>query len=75
MIVQLVLFGQLHKLAQIHDGHTVADVAHHAQVVGDEQVGQPQLGLQILQQIDYLGLNRDVESKGRLVADAALDHS
>ncbi len=45
------------------------DVAHHRQVVGDEQVGQSEPALQLLQQVDDLRLDRDVERRDRLVAD------
>ena len=41
----------------------------HGQVVGNEQVSQPKLGLQILQQIDHLGLHRYVQGRHRFVAD------
>ena len=43
--------------------------AHHAQVVRDEQVGQPEVGLQIEQQVQDLRLHRDVERRDRLVGD------
>ena len=51
------------------------DVSHDAQVVGDEQVGQVELLLQVLEQVDDLGLNRHVERRDRLVAhdEARLD--
>ena len=42
---------------------------HDAQVVRDEQVGQPELGLQIQQQIQDLRLHRDVQRRDRLVGD------
>ena len=37
--------------------------------MGDEDVRQSELALQLLEQIDDLGLNRDVERRDRLVAD------
>ena len=40
----------------------------HAQVVGDEQVGQAQLPLELLEQVEHLGLDRDVERGHGLVA-------
>ena len=43
LLVELVAVGQLDDLAQVHHRHAVADVAHHRQVVGDEQVGQVEL--------------------------------
>ena len=44
-------------------------MAHHQQVMGNEQVGQAQLILQIIKHIDDLGLNAHVQSGDRLVAD------
>ena len=67
--VDLVAVGQLHDLAQVHDRHTVADVLDDPQVVRDEEVGQAELLLQVLQQVDDLRLDRDVERGHRLVGD------
>ena len=47
----------------------MADVLHHRQIVCDEQVGQPELVLQVLQEIDHLRLNGDIESRDRLLPD------
>jgi hypothetical protein len=44
-------------------------VPHDRQVVGDEQVCQRELGLELLQQVDDLRLNRDVERGDGLVRD------
>ena len=61
--------GDLHDLAEVHHGHPVADVLNHAHVVGDEQVRQPELPLQIAQQVQDLRLDRYVEGGYGLVAD------
>jgi len=45
---------------------------HHTQVVGNEQVGQSQLFLKIHQDIEDLGLKRDVESLDRHIGDDEL---
>jgi len=47
----------LHDLAEIHHHHAVADVANDRKVVGDEQVRELQLALQVLEQVDDLSLN------------------
>ena len=39
------------------------------QIVSDEEIGDAEFLLQVLQQIDDLGLNRDVERRDRFVAD------
>ena len=41
----------------------------HRQVVRNEQVGEPELALQIDQQVDDLRTNRHVERRHRFVAD------
>ena len=45
---------------------------HDAEVVGDEQVGQAELVLQVVEQVDDLRLDRDVERRDRLVGDDEL---
>ena len=44
-------------------------MAHHAEVVGDEDVGEAELVLEVVEQVDDLGLDRDVERAHRLVGD------
>ena len=56
-------------LPEVHDGHAVGDVAHDREIVGDEEVREPELRLEILEQVDDLRLDRDVERGHRLVAD------
>ena len=53
----------------LHDDDVVGHLAHHRQVVGDEQVGQPQVGLQLGQQAQDLGLDEDVQGGDGLVQD------
>ena len=59
----------LHDLARVHHEHSVGEVAHHAQVVRDEEVGEVDLPLQLAEQVEDLGLHGDVERRGRLVED------
>ncbi len=70
--VELLRRPELDDLAQVHDRHPVADVLHDRQVVGDEQVGQPESGAQVGQEVEDLGLDRHVERRDRLVADDEL---
>ena len=69
IFIELVARCQFHHLAEIHHPHARGDVAHHAEIVRDEQVGQPQILAQLFQQIDDLRLDRDIERRDRLVAD------
>ena len=67
--VQRIAVGQLHDLSQVHHRHTIADMAHHAQVVGDEDISQAQFFLQVFQQVDHLGLNGDIQRGNRLITN------
>lgn len=60
--------SQLHHIAQIHDADAVRNVANHRQVMRNEHVGQVLFFLQLLQQIDNLGLNGHVQRGDALVA-------
>ena len=53
--------------AQIHDRDARRDLAHHAQIMGDEDIGEVEPLLQIGQQVDDLRLHRDIERRDRLV--------
>ena len=50
----------------------VADVLDDGEVVGDEQVGQAELLLEVVEQVQHLALDRHVEGGDRLVADDEL---
>ena len=65
--VQLVAVGHLHDLAEVHHRDAVADVAYHGEVVRDEQVGELEFPLQVVEQVDDLSLDRHVERGHRLV--------
>jgi hypothetical protein len=69
---QVLRLGQLHDLPEIHHGDAVADVSHDREIVGDEQIAEPELLLQVHQQIEDLRLNRHVERRDRFVADDEL---
>ena len=50
----------------------MAEIFHHRQIVCNEQIGQPEIGLQVHEQIKNLGLNGDVQSGNCLIADDEL---
>ena len=54
-------------LAQIHDHDLIGDVVDHAQIVGDEDVGQIQLLLEVLQEVEDLGLDGHIQRGDGLV--------
>ena len=50
----------------------VADVFNDGEVVGDKEVSKVELFLEIHQEVDDLGLDRDIEGTDRFVADDKL---
>ena len=60
---------ELDDAAAAHHRDPVGDVVDHRQIVRDEQIGEAELLLQVLQQIEDLRLHRNVERRDRLVAD------
>ena len=61
--------AELDDAADIHHRDTVGDVLDDREVVRDEEVGEVELVLQVLQQVERLRLHRDVERRDRLVGD------
>src|SRR5512137_2645226 len=61
--------GEFNNLAQIHNRHPIADMLDHAQIMGDKEVGQLVFLLEVLKQIDHLGLDRNIQGGYRFVAD------
>ena len=72
IVEELVRFGQLDHLAQVHHRDPVAEVVDDAQIVGDEEVGELELLAQVFEQVDDLGLDGHVQRRHRLVADDEL---
>src|SRR6266496_1346092 len=68
-LVELLGRRDLDDLAQVHDRDPVGDVAHHAEIVGDEDVGEVQFLLQVVQQVDDLRPDGDIQGGDRLVGD------
>jgi hypothetical protein len=57
----------LDDLADIHHDDAVADVLDHAEIMADEEIGQPELLLQVAQQIECLRPDADIECRDRFV--------
>jgi len=64
-------FGVCHfdDFAQIHDHNPVAEVFDYGQVMGDKEKSYTVLLLQTLQEVDDLGLNRNVQGANWLVTN------
>ena len=64
---QLVRRRRFDQPSQIHHRDMVADMRDHAQIVADEQEGYAEIALEALEQVEYVGLDRDVERRDGLV--------
>ena len=63
-----VLLGPLlDRAAEVHHHHFIGNMAHDAEVVGNEEIGEIELLLQVHQQVQDLRLDRDVQGRYRLV--------
>ena len=70
--VELLLVRDLGDLAEVHHEDAVGDVADDVQVVRDEDVREPEVALQVLEQVQDLRLHGHVERGDGLVADDQL---
>lgn len=68
VVKKLVFIGKLHGMAQVHDHYAIRDVLNDRKVVADKNVSQSELLLQVLEQVDDLGLHRHVKSAHGFVA-------
>ena len=60
--------GHLDDAAEVHDGDAVAEVFHHSQVVRDEEVGEAEVFLEVVEKIENLRLNGNIQSADWFVA-------
>ena len=58
--------------SEIHDADAVADVADDGEVVGDEEVSELELLLEILHEVEDLGLDGNVKCRDGFVCDDEL---
>ena len=68
----LLLGARLHQIAQVQHADAVGDVLDHAQIVGDKEIGAAALLLDVLHEVDHLGLNGHVQRGDALVRDDEL---
>ena len=59
--------GHFEQPTAVHDTDPVADMHDDREVVADHQHGQPVIATQAGQQVENLGLDRNVERRGGLV--------
>ena len=71
-VKDLVAAAALHNGSRVHHADAVADIGDDAQIVGNEHDAHMDLILQLLKQLQNLGLNGHVQSRGGLVRDQQL---
>ena len=54
---------------KVHHRDAVGDMLNDAEIMTDEQVGEPEFLLQILQQVQHLRPHRHIERRHRLITD------
>jgi hypothetical protein len=57
IIVKLACGGLLDDSAHIHHGHGIAGKLDNGKVVGDKQIRQGKLLLEVFEKVEYLGLD------------------
>ena len=55
--------------AEVHHRDFVAQIFDHGEIMADQHIAQSELVLQVFQQIEHLGLHRDIQRADRLVGD------
>ena len=61
--------ADFHDPAQVHHGDSVGHVGDDTEIVRDEQRREIEIGLEIEEQVEDLGLDGHVERRDRLVGD------
>jgi len=64
---QLIRSTFLHNPPEIHHRNAMRNLADHGEIVGDKQVRELTLLLQVRQEIEYLRLHRHIECGDRLI--------
>ncbi len=72
LLVELCRVGNLNNNPKVHDGNPITDVLDHRQIMGDKQICQMKLFLQIPQKVENLGLYRNVQGADRLIGQYQL---
>src|SRR5699024_10390674 len=63
VVEDLVDVTELDELSEIHHGDAISEVPDDGEIVGDEEVRDAELRLELVEQVDHTRLDRDVESR------------
>ncbi len=64
--------GELDDAPDVHHGDPIADMLDDTQIMSDEDAGQAEFVLEVLQQVERLRLHGHIERRDRLVRDHEL---
>jgi len=53
----------LDDFSEVHHRDPITHMLDHGQVVGDEEIGEAELSLEVLEKIDHLGLDGDIQAE------------
>ena len=67
VVEQIGRCPSLHDLPLVQHHDLVAQVVHHGQIVADEQEAHAKFLLQVLQQVEHLGLHRHIQRAHGLI--------
>jgi hypothetical protein len=65
--VQRLRVRHFHDTPQVHHSDPIAEVFHESQVVSNQQIGEAEIGLQILKQVHYLSLYGNIQRRDWLI--------
>ena len=69
VLVDRIGGSELDEQAVVHDRHHVGHELDHAQIMADEDVCQAPRFLEVLEQVQDLGLDRNIQRGNRLITD------
>jgi hypothetical protein len=61
--------SHFHNLSHIHHSNSITDVFDDSEIMGDEEIGKTQLISKIHQEIQDLGLDRNIQGRNRFIRD------
>ena len=61
--------SNLHDLTEVKDTHSVRDLTEDGEIMGDEEIGQTEGGLELYQEIQNLSLNGEVQGRDGFIQD------
>jgi len=58
-----------HQFTRVHDGYRITQLRNHSEVMAYKDESEGKLGLKLLEEVENLGLDRDIESGSRFIGD------